>query len=101
MCDALQYAHEKGVVHRDLKPANIIIDPEGRPHVIDFGLAKVASSKNDLTVAGELLGTIAYMSPELAKGNGAHADFKTDIYSLGIILYELLTGRRPFNGTGN
>jgi serine/threonine protein kinase len=98
IAEALQCAHDEGVVHRDIKPANIIVDPNGLPHVIDFGLAKIRDADHDLTMNGELLGTPAYMSPELANGNGAKADSKTDVYSLGVVLYELLTGRCPFNG---
>jgi hypothetical protein len=95
---ALQSAHDEGVVHRDLKPANIIVDSKGVPHIIDFGLAKIREADRDLTMNGEVLGTPAYMSPELASGNGDKADGRTDIYSLGMIFYELLTGRCPFEG---
>ncbi len=96
---ALQHAHNEGVVHRDLKPANIIIDPTGLPHIIDFGLAKLLDSESDLTLNGELVGTPAYMPPELANGDGPKAVAQTDVYSVGVILYELLVGRCPFAGS--
>ncbi len=98
VAEALHHAHEQGIVHRDLKPANIIIDRSGQPHVIDFGLAKWSSDERDLTVQGELLGTPAYMSPEQAGGDAAKIDRRTDVYSLGVILYEMLTGECPFTG---
>jgi len=98
VAEALHHAHERGVVHRDLKPANIIIDKDGRPHVIDFGLAKWASDDRELTVKGELLGTPAYMAPEQARGDVDEVGPSSDVYAMGAMLYELIAGRCPFSG---
>jgi predicted Ser/Thr protein kinase len=94
ICDALREAHAQGVVHRDLKPENIVIGPKGEVKVMDFGIAR--SIDKDATLTGTLIGTPAYMAPEQAEGRPI--DQRADIYSLGLILYEMFTGRHPFQG---
>src|SRR3954463_7341979 len=93
---AVHYAHQRGVLHRDLKPHNILIDEEGAPHLTDFGLAKLLERDTGLTVSETVLGSPAYMAPEQAAGKTKHLTTSADIYSLGAILYALLTGRAPF-----
>ncbi len=98
LAEALAYAHAEGIVHRDIKPDNIMVDAKNRPHIMDFGLAKRTSDDSSTTLDGSLLGTPAYMAPEQARGNHANVGPAADQYSLGAVLYELLTGQRPFTG---
>ncbi len=95
--DALQHAHSKGVVHRDIKPSNLILDREGRLRILDFGLARLEGQES-ITTSGDLVGTVQYMSPEQAQVRKIAVDQRTDIYSLGATMYEVLTLRPPFKG---
>ena len=100
VCEAMQHAHQNGVIHRDLKPSNILVTEDGQPHVVDFGLAIPWGEENTfrtVSTDGEITGTPAYMSPEQAAGQHEQMDTRTDVYSLGVVLYELLTGGFPYD----
>jgi serine/threonine protein kinase len=95
---AVDYAHDRKVIHRDLKPQNVMIDTSGKPWIMDFGLAKQLTGGLNLTSPGSVVGTPSYMPPEQAAGHLAQVDSRSDIYSLGAILYEIVTGQAPFKG---
>lgn len=99
VCDAVQHAHQRGVIHRDLKPANILVTPEGAPKVLDFGVARLTTDVT-CTIPGMVVGTLAYMSPEQLEGSKEAIDTRTDIYALGVLLFELFMQRTPVDLSG-
>ncbi|MCI0362245.1 MAG: serine/threonine protein kinase, partial [Phycisphaerales bacterium] len=108
ICEAVNAAHLRGVIHRDLKPSNIIVDSNGEPHILDFGLAKVATGQMTgeerpqiMTVTGQFVGSLPFASPEQAEGSPIKIDIRSDVYSLGVILYQMLTGCFPYVVVGN
>jgi len=104
ICAAINAAHLAGIIHRDLKPGNILIDAAGEPHILDFGLAKVPLSDSEasmMTMTGLFIGSLPWASPEQAEGSPDKVDMRTDVYSLGVILYQLLTGEFPYEVSGN
>src|SRR5207247_2071071 len=94
----IHYAHERGILHRDIKPGNILLDAKGEPHLTDFGLARLVETESTVTRTMEVLGTPSYMAPEQAVGNNAAVSSATDVYGLGAVFYQLLTGHPPFAG---
>ncbi|MBI5852711.1 MAG: serine/threonine protein kinase [Planctomycetes bacterium] len=104
VCDAVHHAHQKGVIHRDLKPSNVFVDQDGRARVLDFGVARLLDDEDDgaerQTIAGQLVGTPAYMSPEQVAADPSAVDVRSDVWSLGVILYQLLSGRLPIDVDG-
>jgi len=101
LCDAIEHAHAKGVIHRDLKPANVLVGDDGEPKVLDFGVARATDSTSTgatmQTNVGQLIGTLYYMSPEQAIGDTLNLDTRSDVYALGVVLYEILSGEIPYN----
>ena len=94
----VHYAHEHGILHRDIKPGNILLDQKGEPHLTDFGLARLVETESTVTRTKEVLGTPSYMAPEQAVGETRKLTSATDVYGLGAVLYQLLTGQPPFAG---
>lgn len=104
ICDAVEHAHQKGVIHRDLKPANILVGADGHPKVLDFGVSRATDPEVQMTTiaggGGQIIGTLPYMSPEQTSGESNDVDTRSDVYSLGVILFEVLSGQLPYDLTG-
>ncbi|MBN1361093.1 MAG: protein kinase [Sedimentisphaerales bacterium] len=104
VCDAIQHAHDQGIIHRDLKPGNILVEADGHPKILDFGVARMTDADVQTvtlqTAVGQLVGTLAYMSPEQVTGDPTQLDTRSDVYALGVVLFELLSGRLPLNLDG-
>ncbi len=98
IAEAAHHAHQQGVVHRDLKPTNVMIDSQGQPYIMDFGIAKSTSDEATISHDGQIVGTIAYMAPEQAAGRNSRTDYRADVYAMGVMLFELLTETKPFHG---
>jgi len=108
VCSGVAYAHQRGVMHRDLKPGNILVDADGEPHILDFGLAKLTGASEQTSpdmamtsIPGKVIGTLAYMSPEQASAQPDNIDVRTDVYSIGVILYKILTDNFPYDVSGS
>jgi non-specific serine/threonine protein kinase/serine/threonine-protein kinase len=103
ICDAVQHAHDRGIIHRDIKPGNVLVDRTGQPKVLDFGVARLLEAQPAETLRtseGQLVGTLAYMSPEQVLGDSSAIDGRSDVYAIGVVLYELLAGRMPYDVAG-
>ena len=103
ICDAVHEAHVRGIIHRDLKPGNILVDDQGRPRILDFGLAKLAEAEEmapTVTASGQFVGSLPWSAPEQVEGRSAVVDTRTDVYSLGVVFYQMLTGRFPYSMAG-